>query len=99
MKISKFIDFIRARSEDPITSFQAADEIKQVAPQHMAMIHEVLLKHGPLGKDGIAYFTTLNPNAVARRLPEMKKLGMVELTGKVVKSDSGRSEREWSAIL
>lgn len=94
----KFMDFFRSRSNDPITSFQAADQIKEVAPQHYSRIHEALLKHGPMGKDGIAYFTTLNPNAVARRLPEMAKLGMVELTGRTVKSDSKRQEREWKAL-
>lgn len=94
----KFMDFFRSRANDPITSFQAADEIKEVAPHHFNMIHDALLKHGPLGKDGIAYFSTLDANAVARRLPEMAKLGMVELTGNVVTSDSKRKEREWKAI-
>jgi len=98
MKLNKFIDFIRSRSSDPIESFQAADQIQEAAPQHFARIHEALLKHGPLGKDGIAYFTMLNPNAISRRLPEMKKLGMVELTGNTVTSDSKRKEREWRAL-
>jgi hypothetical protein len=31
-------------------------------------------------------------------LPEMQKMGMIELTGKTAKSNSGRSEREWRAI-
>jgi len=94
----KFMDFFRNRSNDPITSFEAAEKTEIFAPQHFTLIHNTLLKYGPLGKDGIAYFTMLNPNAVSRRLPEMKKLGMVELTGNTVVSDSKRKEREWKAI-
>jgi len=39
----------------------------------------------------------LDGNQVARRLNEMKVLGLIHLTGKTVKSNSGRNEREWSA--
>ena len=51
-----------------------------------------------MGKDGIAYMASLDANQVSRRLPEMAKNDMVEPTGKIVKSMSGRSEREWQAI-
>lgn len=90
--------FFCAKSKDPVTSVQAAEETSIFAPQHFTLIHNTLLKYGPLGKDGIAYFTMLNPNAISRRLPEMQKLGMVELTGNTVVSDSKRKEREWKAI-
>jgi DNA-binding IclR family transcriptional regulator len=49
-----------------------------------------------MGKDGIARLTGLNPNQVARRLPELQKVGMVATTGQTVYSDAGRSEREWT---
>ena len=92
----KFLEFFRARKADPLTSHMAAQEIKEVAPQHMQLIYNCLLEHGPLGKDGIARLTGLNPNQVARRLPELQKVGMVATTGQTVYSDAGRSEREWS---
>jgi predicted transcriptional regulator len=92
----KFFKFFRARKTDPHTSLKAAEEIKEVAPQHMDLIYNCLLEHGPLGKDGIARLTGLNPNQVARRLPELQKIGMVATTGQTVYSDAGRSEREWS---
>ena len=92
----KFFKFSRARKTDPHTSLKAAEEIKEVAPQHMDLIYNCLLEHGPLGKDGIARLTGLNPNQVARRLPELQKVGMVATTGQTVYSDAGRSEREWS---
>jgi predicted ArsR family transcriptional regulator len=92
----KLFKFFRARESDPHTSHMAAEQIKEAAPQHMELIYNCLLEHGPLGKDGIARLTGLNPNQVARRLPELKKVGLVETTGQTVYSDAGRSEREWT---
>jgi hypothetical protein len=57
-----------------------------------------LRTHGALGKDGIAAMTDLDGNQVARRLNEMKVLGLIELTGNTVKSNSGRNEREWDVV-
>ena len=87
--------FFRARLTDPITSFQAADSIKDIANQHMDIIVKCLKEHGPLGKDGIAKQTGLQPTQVSRRLKEMQTLNLIELTGKQVISNSGRKEREW----
>jgi hypothetical protein len=93
-----FLDIFRARKTDPQTSKDAAVEIEQTAPMHFEKIHQVLRQFGPLGKDGIAYFAVMDGNQIARRLPEMKRLKMVELTGKTVTSNSGRKEREWKAL-
>lgn len=97
------MDFERARKTDPITSHMAADQITDVATIHHAMIIDCLKRHGPMGKDGIATHTNMNGfadgNAVARRLPEIEKMGMVETTGRLVNSRSGRKEREWAYVL
>lgn len=87
--------FFRARATDAITSFQAADSIKDVAKIHNGVIVAGLQRFGPMGKDQIANNTGLQPNQVSRRLSELEKLGLIELTGKQVKSNSGRNEREW----
>jgi predicted ArsR family transcriptional regulator len=87
--------FFRARAADPITSFKAADSVKDVAKMHQDVIVAALKRFGPLGKDGIAFVTGLQSNQVARRMNELQKLDLIELTGKQVKSNSGRSEREW----
>jgi predicted ArsR family transcriptional regulator len=87
--------FIRARATDAITSFKAADSIKDVAKQHQEVIVACLQRFGPLGKDGIARHTGLDSNQVARRMNELEKLDLIELTGKQVTSNSGRAEREW----
>jgi hypothetical protein len=48
-----------------------------------------------MGKDGIARHSGLTGAQVDRRLHEMAKVNLVELTGKKVLSDAGRPEREW----
>ena len=86
--------FKRARSDDPITSFEAADQVKP--EKHFRMIVDCLKTHGPLGKDGIANLTGLESVAISRRLPELQTMGLVKLTGKTIKSSKGRNEREWT---
>jgi len=87
--------FFRARTTDAITSFKAANSLKDVAKQHQEVIVACLQRFGPLGKDGIAMHTGLQNNQVARRMNELQKLDLIELTGKQVTSNSGRQEREW----
>jgi hypothetical protein len=98
-KFKEFFDikFPRVRADDPITSFEAADSVEDMTAKHWNVICDCLKEHGPLGKDGIASLTGLDGNQVARRMNEMKVMGMVFLTGKTVKSNSGRNEREWTA--
>jgi hypothetical protein len=91
-------NLFRARKTDPITSHQAAESIKKIAPHHMQAIHDCLHQYGPRGKDGIARITKLGANQVARRLPEMAKMGLVEQTGEIVLSDAGRKERQWRGL-
>jgi predicted transcriptional regulator len=93
-----FPEFPRVRANDPVTSFEAAESIKDSVSQHHQTILECLQKHGALGKDGISARTNLDPNQVARRLNEMKVIGLIQLTGNTVKSNSGRNEREWQCI-
>jgi hypothetical protein len=92
-----FPNFPRVRTTDPLTSFEAAELIKPVVNKHYDIILECLQTYGALGKDGISSLTKLENNQVARRLNEMQKIGLIHLTGKTVKSNSGRNEREWSA--
>jgi hypothetical protein len=86
--------FPRVREDDPITSYEASDQI-DFAGEHYDIILACFTRYGPLGKDGISNRTNLDGNQIARRLPEMQKLHFVEPTGQTVKSNAGRSEREW----
>jgi hypothetical protein len=89
--------FPRARTRDPVTSHLAAAQVT-TATDHYTAIHEALTLYGPAGKDRIAALAGLEPSQVARRLPEMRRIGLVGLTGETVQSNSGRAEREWAAI-
>ena len=86
--------FPRVREDDPITSYEASDKV-DFAGEHYDIILGCLTKYGPLGKDGIANKTNLNAVQISRRLSEMEKLDFIETTGQTVKSNAGRSEREW----
>jgi predicted transcriptional regulator len=99
--VKKFFDlpiFNRVRCSDPVTSYEAADAAKDLASKHFIIIVDCLKAHGALGKDGIARHSGLDRNQVSRRLNELLKLGLIELTGIKVKSDSGLNEREWRAV-
>jgi predicted transcriptional regulator len=99
--VKKFFDlpiFNRVRTSDPVTSYEAADAAKDLASKHFIIIVDCLKAHGALGKDGIARHSGLDRNQVSRRLNELLKLGLIELTGNKVKSDSGLNEREWRAV-
>jgi predicted transcriptional regulator len=89
--------FPRARNTDPVTSHAAAAQVT-TAESHYEAIHDALVGWGPMGKDEIAALAGLDPSQVARRLPEMRRMGIVVLTGELVMSRSNRSEREWQAI-
>jgi predicted ArsR family transcriptional regulator len=85
-----------ARRSDPRTSHWAAEQAKELAGRHRTLIVYALAQHGPMGKDGIASKVRgLDGVAVCRRLGELQKAGLIELTGKEVPSTSGRLEREW----
>jgi hypothetical protein len=87
----------RARNTDPVTSHAAANAV-DFAGAHYTAIYEALLLAGPSGKDRIAHWANLDRSQVARRLEEMRRLGLVVLTGELVMSRSNRSEREWQAV-
>ena len=99
--VKKFFDlpiFNRVRCSDPVTSYEAADAAKDLATKHFSTIVDCLRAHGALGKDGIARHSGLEANQVARRLNELQKMNLIQLTGRTVKSQAGRNEREWRAV-
>ena len=87
-----------ARGSDPLTSFQAADSIKLFKRSHEQRIVRILKLCGPMGVDSIASSVLLEPHAVGKRMKALHERGEVALTGRTVKSDSGRNQREWMAV-
>lgn len=92
-----------ARTSDPITSHLAAQSVGQFSRIHHEQILDCLKRHGPQGKDAIARLTNMNGcadgNAVARRMKELERQGLVETTGHLVSSKSGRMERQWAYVI
>lgn len=100
--VEKFLNsppFKLARNNDPQTSHEAAQSVKDFSHYHQSQIVECLMAHGALGKDGIAQYTKLDRNQVSRRLNELEKQGLIAQTGRLVKSNSGRFEREWDSVI
>ena len=89
--------FAPARNSDPITSHAAADEARELIAKHQRLILSAL-RQGPAGVDGIAARCSLTGHQAGKRVTDMQRLGLIELTGRLVKSTSGRSQREWRAV-
>lgn len=87
-----------ARGNDPLTSFQASDSAKAFIRTHEIKIVYALRQHGPSGVDKIAALTNLDAHAVGKRMSALYDKGLARFTGKIVKSNSGRNQREWAAV-
>lgn len=87
-----------ARSSDPVTSFEAADSASAFIASHETRILIHLQRQGAMGVDAIGFFTGLEPHAVGKRMDKLFSDGLVKLTGKTVKSNSGRNQRQWVAV-
>ena len=77
------IDYAKnVHRDDPMTSYEAAEDVHEFAGKHHQIIFHTLLKHGPLSSESISILCELDRHQVARRLPEMELKGTVERTGK-----------------
>jgi predicted ArsR family transcriptional regulator len=84
----------QARRSDPQTSHAAAASAKDLAKQHCVLILGAL-RSGPAGVDSIARQTKLSPYQVSKRMSELEDARAIKTTGRTVKSDAGRAQREW----
>jgi len=85
-----------ARASDPVTSFESAARVDEFRASQERLIVSVLEQYGAMGVDGIAARCRLTGHAVGKRLVKLQREGRIALTGRIVKSTSGRNEREWS---
>lgn len=83
-----------ARRNDPATSHATAMMAGGVRADHIKRILAAL-RLGPGSKDEIGARAGLIGHAVGKRMPELRRAGLVELTGASRRSASGRPEREW----
>lgn len=94
------IDFAarsRARSRDPATSHAAAESMQTAAAQQAERVLRALRALGEAGAEQIGLACGLDAYTTRKRLPELQRLGLVEPTGAVRTTTSGRAERVWRA--
>jgi predicted ArsR family transcriptional regulator len=83
----------RARNDDPSTSHAAAERVDEFSHKHYALILADLKRcYGTIYQ--IAAATGLSHVQVARRMPELQKLGKVETSG-FADGPTGRRCRVW----
>jgi len=82
------------RRSDPATSKLAGTAARAFKGEHERRILEAL-EAGPAGKCEIARRCGLTEQQVNRRLAVMRRTGLVERTGRPVKSDAGCLEQEY----
>ena len=91
------------RASDPITSFEAADRVKEFQADHCTRILAALKRLGQAGAEQIAAMTGMDAYQVRKRLPELQKNGLVQPVEEHHKPETrvtstGRRERIWGAI-
>jgi len=88
----------RARATDPETSREAGERAEEFLAEHHARILGSLMVDGPATIYEIGWRTGLGHVAVARRMSELQRKGVVETTGDTRRGPSGRSARVWRAV-
>ncbi len=83
--------FAQARRTDPATSHAAAK--RAPVRGHGRLVLEAL-RAGPAGQTEIGRRCGLLPHQVNKRLADLAKVGLVQLTGRKVEANT---EREWRA--
>lgn len=86
------------RASDPITSFEAADRVKEFKQDHCTRIHVALKHMGKAGAEQIASMTGLDAYQVRKRLPELERELLVMVCDEFRLTSTGRRERLWGAI-
>jgi predicted ArsR family transcriptional regulator len=76
----------------------AADATLTFKRSQERLIVSALREYGSMGVDAIAAHCGLLPHAVGKRMMALEANAYIRLTGKLVKSDSGRMQREWESV-
>lgn len=87
----------RARYSDPSTSHDAAASMRRAASAQCATVLSALRELGKAGAEQIATAAGMTAYAARKRLPELQDAGLVQPTGELRRTSTGRSERIWAA--
>lgn len=83
------------RTTDPATSRASAASAGQLAHNHARMILDALAGLETGTASAIAAKSGLDPVQVNRRMKDLHRAGLVELTGGTAVNQAGRMERVW----
>jgi hypothetical protein len=86
--------FIRSRSKDPATSKEAAAKVEDFSAAMYQKISAELDK-GNGTYEELADRMGAGKDQLCKRLPEMERLGIIQLTGELRKGSTGRNQRVW----
>jgi predicted transcriptional regulator len=87
---------VRSRPKDPETSHEAAIRVQEFSAQMYKKIHNELLM-GDGTYEELADRLNFRRDQLSKRLPEMERIGIVQLTGEKRAGSSGRMQRVWRA--
>ena len=79
-----------ARNTDPPTSHEAADSMVDAAGAQQSAILDALRSWGPMNHSQLDDFLGYPAHTSNRRLPELRRMGLVERTGAKTLTSSGR---------
>jgi predicted ArsR family transcriptional regulator len=86
------------RTSDPETSRLAAARVSEFSGEHCRRVLEAL-QLGPAGQTEIAERCGLLAHQVNKRLADLRRSGLVEVTGERTRSASGRQERVYRRVV
>jgi predicted ArsR family transcriptional regulator len=86
------------RTTDPETSRLAAARVSEFSGEHCRRVLEAL-QLGPAGQTEIAERCGLLAHQVNKRLADLRRSGLVEVTGERTLSASGRQERVYRRVV
>ena len=86
------------RASDPITSFEAADRVKEFQASHQKRIVIALLMLEQGGAEEISEITGLEAYQIRKRLAELEKMGVAQPCKQTRLTACGRRERLWVAL-
>lgn len=88
----------RARNTDPNTSHEAARSMDVTAASHRGRILKLLKEQGGATGDAIDKALGWKHATANRRLPELRELGLIEMSEDTAVTRSGRRARIWRII-
>lgn len=87
---------LRFRRDDPSTSMVAAEQAGPLAAEHKELILGLLMSfRRPMGGTEIGARLGLTQVQVCRRLPELKRAGLIRVAEGEGRTPAGRPERLW----